>query len=223
MPTRSPLTKQVPFVGLIALSLCGGNPAFAQAASATILNREFLTPGLGNHDRILPGTVHRYMLSGEPNSFATLSINQISVDLSVHIQSSDGTVYNVDASSLGWESVPVLGEAIVDLSVRNPSGAGGEYDLEVSEFRSRRESDLKQVEAAVAATEARNSAASGSRESIDRAITNYARLLSAWRDAENRQGTVEALLALSTLSYTKSDYQAFRVGVRGRCRSLESR
>jgi hypothetical protein len=35
-----------------------------------------------------------------------------------------------------------------------------------------------------AATEARNSAGSGSRELIERAITNNAKLVAAWPDAE---------------------------------------
>ncbi|HEX3681751.1 MAG TPA: CHAT domain-containing protein [Bryobacteraceae bacterium] len=202
------MSRQIAFVALIALSLGGNSAAFAQGAGVTILNRGSLTPGFDAHDRIVPGTVHRYVLGGEPASFATILIDQISVDLSVRVQSSGGRVYNVDVSSLGWESVPAPGKAIVDLAVRNPKGPGGEYELKVSEFRSGRESGLQQLEAAAAATEARNAAGSGSQESIERAITSYANLLAAWRDAENREGTLEVLLALSTLSYTKSDYTA---------------
>lgn len=200
--------RQMAFLALILLFIGDDSLAIAQVAGATIINRGSLTPGYVTRDQIGPGTVHRYVLGGEPNSFATILIDQISVDVAVRIESSDGTVYKIDVSNLGWESVPVPSEATIDVAVRNSTGAAGEYGLEVGEFRSGRENGLKQLQAAVGATEARNSAASGSRESIEHAITNYIRLLAAWRDAENREGIVETLLALSTLSYTKSDYQA---------------
>jgi CHAT domain-containing protein len=169
-----------------------------------------LSNGFAIKQTIGPNLVHRYVLPNVENLYLHVLIYQISVDVAVRIKREDGTVVaEVDATNLGWESVPVIlhDGGFLDVELRDRKGQGGRYELMVKDMRAAGRGDEEHAEAAIAATEARRSAAPGTNGSIDAAIQKYKHVLNLWRNCGDSQGELMTLLSLATLSYMSSQYQ----------------
>jgi hypothetical protein len=99
-------------------------------------------------------------MKAEGALFVHLLINQASADVATRIRRSYGsTLFEVDATETGWESVPILldapGDYLVEIERRDKNAGGGQYQLEVREMRQSLESDHPHVDAARLATETR--------------------------------------------------------------------
>jgi CHAT domain-containing protein len=183
----------------------------AQEKPPETVTQEPLVAGFSARRTIGANVVHRYILPRGGNLYVHATINQVSVDLSAKIIREDGTSYTVDATNLGWESVPIVlhndERSFLDLELRNRKAQGGVYELQVKELRPLADGDEEHVAAAIAATEARRSSATGTREAVERALRNYEGVLPLWRRSGDRFGEVMTLLSLATLSYTDSQFQ----------------
>ncbi len=185
-----------------------GSAQMTKAPHAVIVGP--LSSGFVTKQNIGPNLVHRYVLPGAGNLYVHVLIYQISADVAVRIKRTDGTVVSeVDATNLGWESVPVIlpGGGFLDVELRDQKTHGGQYELVVNEMRAAARGDEEHAEAAIAATEARRSAAPGTNGAIETAIQKYEQVLHLWHQSGDSRGELMTLLSLATLSYTKSEYQ----------------
>jgi len=202
------MTRFFTLPGALFLAALLARAQVAKAPQTVLTGR--LSSGFATRQTIGPNLVHRYILPDGGNLYVHVLIYQVSVDVAVRIRRRDGTVVaEVDATNLGWESVPVIlhGGGFLDLELRDQRAQGGRYELMVKDMRAAGRSDEEHAEAAIAATEARRSAASGTNGAVETAIQKYEQVLNLWRNSGDSHGELMTLLSLATLSYTRSQYQ----------------